>query len=52
MRARNVLISKIGRNDSVLKMRPPLAITPSEVTLLLDTLAETLEAAETMVRPY
>lgn len=51
MRARNVLISKIGRNDNVLKMRPPLAIRPHELGLIIDTLADVLSAADTLARP-
>jgi 4-aminobutyrate aminotransferase-like enzyme len=43
MRARGVLISRIGRYDSVLKMRPPLAFEPEHAGLLLDALAETIE---------
>ncbi|MDQ4504246.1 aminotransferase class III-fold pyridoxal phosphate-dependent enzyme [Sinomonas sp. ASV322] len=50
MRARNVLISRIGRTDSVLKMRPPLAIEPGEVSLLLDTLADSLAAVGAVAR--
>lgn len=42
MRARRVLISRIGRHDSVLKMRPPLAIAEQEVDLLLAAFADAL----------
>ncbi|CAM5484896.1 aspartate aminotransferase family protein [Leifsonia shinshuensis] len=42
MRDRRVLVSRIGRHDSVLKMRPPLAIEAPEVDLVLATLADAL----------
>lgn len=43
MRAEHVLISRIGRHDSVLKMRPPLAVTTEEAGILLDALERVLE---------
>lgn len=42
MRRRAVLISRIGRDDNVLKMRPPLAITETEAVALLDALEDTI----------
>ncbi|WP_138417479.1 aspartate aminotransferase family protein [Sinomonas gamaensis] len=48
VRARNVLISRIGRNDNVLKMRPPMAIEPGEAALLLETLSDALAADESL----
>ncbi|MFV0434707.1 MAG: aspartate aminotransferase family protein [Leucobacter sp.] len=42
VKARKVLISRIGRDDSVLKVRPPLAFSKQELPLLLDTLGEAL----------
>ncbi len=44
MRDRGVLLSRIGRHDNVLKMRPPLVFGQSEADLLLDTLEEALVA--------
>ncbi|QAY64631.1 aminotransferase class III-fold pyridoxal phosphate-dependent enzyme [Xylanimonas allomyrinae] len=44
LRARHVLVSRIGREDSVLKMRPPMPFGPREAELLLDELAEILDA--------
>lgn len=45
MKRRNVLISRIGRDESVLKVRPPLAFGPDELPILLDALAASLDAA-------
>lgn len=42
MRERGVLISKIGRHDNVLKMRPPMAFSREHADLLLETLEECL----------
>lgn len=42
MKARRVLISRIGRDESVLKVRPPLACEAPELALLLDALEESL----------
>lgn len=42
MKTKNVIISRIGRHDSVLKVRPPLAFGPEELPLLLDALDESL----------
>ncbi|MBL3700982.1 aspartate aminotransferase family protein [Leucobacter luti] len=42
MKARHVLISRIGRDESVLKVRPPLAFGASELPILLDALTEAL----------
>lgn len=42
MKARRVLISRIGRDDSVLKVRPPLAFGPDELPILLDALEASL----------
>lgn len=43
MKKRKVLISKIGRDDNVLKIRPPLAFGPEELPILLDALQASLE---------
>lgn len=42
MKARHVLISRIGRDDNVLKVRPPLAFGEQELPILLGALQETL----------
>ena len=42
MRRRGVLISRIGRHDHVLKMRPPLPFDPGHGDLLLAALDESL----------
>ncbi|MGI5132497.1 aspartate aminotransferase family protein [Pseudonocardia sp. CA-107938] len=44
MRCRKVLISRIGPAGNVLKMRPPLVVTRSEIDILLGRLASSLEA--------
>lgn len=43
MKARGVLISKIGRHESVLKVRPPLAFSADELPILLGALEESLD---------
>lgn len=43
MKARKVLISRIGRDESVLKVRPPLAFGEAELPILLDTLEAALD---------
>lgn len=42
MKSRRVLISRIGRDENVLKVRPPLAFGPQELPILLGALQETL----------
>lgn len=42
MKSKHVIISRIGRHDSVLKVRPPLAFGPEELPLLLGALEESL----------
>ncbi|MBK0422493.1 aminotransferase class III-fold pyridoxal phosphate-dependent enzyme [Leucobacter sp. CSA2] len=42
MKARNVLISRIGRDESVLKVRPPLAFGEAELPILLGALTDSL----------
>ena len=44
MRDRGVLISQIGRHDSILKMRPPMPFTKDNADLLLSTLDECFAA--------
>lgn len=44
MRERGVLLSRIGRHDNVLKMRPPMVFSETEADLLLATLDEALVA--------
>ncbi|MEO5781187.1 aspartate aminotransferase family protein [Arthrobacter oryzae] len=44
MRRDRVLISRIGRDDSVLKMRPPLALTIGEAEMFLDRLFAAIQA--------
>ncbi len=46
MRQRGVLISRIGRHDNILKMRPPMPFSADNGDLLLATLAECLAALE------
>lgn len=46
MKTRRVLISRIGRDESVLKVRPPLAFGADELPILLDALDESLAEAE------
>ncbi|MEU9456976.1 aminotransferase class III-fold pyridoxal phosphate-dependent enzyme [Streptomyces sp. NPDC048277] len=47
MRRRGVLISRVGRHENVLKIRPPLVFGHDHLTLLVDRLAECLTALET-----
>ncbi|SDQ27030.1 aspartate aminotransferase family protein [Leucobacter chromiiresistens] len=42
MKSRRVLISRIGRDRNVLKVRPPLAFGAAELPILLDALEESL----------
>ena len=42
MKSKKVLISRIGRDESVLKVRPPLAFSEVELPILLDALEEAL----------
>ncbi|RBP62756.1 4-aminobutyrate aminotransferase-like enzyme [Brevibacterium sanguinis] len=42
MKSRHVIISRIGRDDNVLKVRPPLAFGPEELPRLLGALGESL----------
>lgn len=42
MRERGVLLSRIGRHDSVFKIRPPLALEREHAVLLLDTIEQSL----------
>lgn len=46
MKAKHVVISRIGRDDNVLKVRPPLAFSAAELPLLLDALGESLDEVE------
>ncbi|MFG2940318.1 aspartate aminotransferase family protein [Streptomyces sp. NPDC048282] len=46
MRRRGVLISRVGRHDTVLKVRPPLVFGHDHLTLLADRLAASLDALE------
>ena len=45
VKADRILISRIGRDDNVLKMRPPLPFGPDESELLLAALERALERA-------
>ena len=42
MRENGVLISRIGRDDNILKMRPPLTFQREHADLLIETLDEVL----------
>ena len=44
MRERGVLISRTGRHDHVLKIRPPMPFSSADADQLLDALDETLDA--------
>lgn len=44
MRERGILLSRTGRHDNVLKMRPPLVFATGHADLLLDTLDDALSA--------
>jgi 4-aminobutyrate aminotransferase-like enzyme len=46
MRDKGVLISRIGRHDNVLKLRPPLPFATEHAVLLLATLADCLNELE------
>lgn len=46
MKQRKVLISRIGRHESVLKVRPPLAFGHDELPILLDALDASLAEIE------
>ncbi|RZU60479.1 aspartate aminotransferase family protein [Zhihengliuella halotolerans] len=48
MREKGVLISKIGRDDNVLKMRPPMVIEQNQAEILVDRLAESLAELTTI----
>ncbi|WGD37456.1 aminotransferase class III-fold pyridoxal phosphate-dependent enzyme [Lysinibacter sp. HNR] len=43
MKQRRVLISRIGRDDSVLKIRPPLTFGPQELPILCEALEASLQ---------
>lgn len=45
MYRRNVLISRVGRDDNVLKIRPPLVIEPDELDQVLATLEASVRTA-------
>jgi 4-aminobutyrate aminotransferase-like enzyme/Ser/Thr protein kinase RdoA (MazF antagonist) len=45
MAERGVLIGTSGRHRNVLKIRPPLSITPDEAKIIISTLAGVLDAA-------
>lgn len=47
LRDRHVLISSCGRDANVLKIRPPLVFGTTDVTRLLETLAEVLVSVRT-----
>lgn len=42
MRERGILMSRIGRHDNILKMRPPLTFSSENADLLLSTLDDAL----------
>jgi 4-aminobutyrate aminotransferase-like enzyme len=44
MRERGVLIGTTGRDGNVLKVRPPLAITGDEATVVVERLDDVLTA--------
>lgn len=44
MKAKRVLISRVGRNDEVLKIRPPLAFERQHAEILLDKLIGSIES--------
>ncbi|MEU9448876.1 aspartate aminotransferase family protein [Streptomyces sp. NPDC048277] len=46
LRRRGVLISRVGRHDNVLKIRPPLVFGHDHLTVLVDRLAASLDALE------
>lgn len=45
VRRRGALISRIGPDGNVLKMRPPMVITQAEIDLLVDLLQRSLDAS-------
>jgi len=45
MRARGVILSKLGRHKNTLKIRPPMPFTKENADLLFDTLDDVLTAA-------
>ncbi|GAA4377700.1 aminotransferase class III-fold pyridoxal phosphate-dependent enzyme [Paeniglutamicibacter cryotolerans] len=49
MKANMVLVSRIGPNDNVLKMRPPMVINAGQVDLLVAAFAAALDAVEATV---
>lgn len=46
MRQKSVLISRIGRHDNILKMRPPMPFSTEHADLLLSTLADCMKEIE------
>ena len=46
MKAHGVLVSRIGPNDNVLKMRPPMVINAEQVDMLVTAFADALAAVE------
>ena len=42
MRERGVLISRIGLNDNILKIRPPMPFSKQHADLLVDTLDQAM----------
>ena len=44
LRNRGVLTGSIGRDDNILKLRPPMVLRSSEADLMLETLGESLQA--------
>lgn len=50
MYARHVLISRVGRDDNVLKIRPPMVINADELSQVLDALEASVEGAVGSVR--
>ena len=46
MRDKGVLISRIGRHDNILKMRPPMSFATEHAVLLLATLADCFKELE------
>jgi len=44
LRDRGVLTGSIGRDDNILKLRPPMVLQSSEADLMLETLGESLQA--------
>jgi 4-aminobutyrate aminotransferase-like enzyme len=46
MRQKSVLISRIGRHDNILKMRPPMPFSTEHADLLLSALADCMKEIE------